>query len=81
MVHGSFRQMDSALQSIPSLRISILSPDFVIIVNTFIIFTFVTVICLVLPIVSNLFPVSYELLLVRLLILCGMLSELPMLHC
>ena len=34
--------------------------DFVIVVNTFAIFTFVTAISLVLPIVSNFVPVSYE---------------------
>jgi len=34
--------------------------NFVIVVNTCAVFTFVTVICLVLPIFSNLIPVSYE---------------------
>jgi len=60
MVHGSFLQMDSALRSsIPSLRISTLSPT-VIVVNTLIIFMVVTAISLALPIVSNFMPVSYE---------------------
>ena len=61
-------------------------PNFVIVVNTFAFFTFVTAISLGLSVVSNLIPVSYErnveehvsseyLHLVRLLVLYGMLSE------
>ncbi len=74
------------LRSIPSLRISILSPTLSSQLTHELFFTFVTAIYLVQPIFSNLFPGSYglvqiQLLLVRLLILCGMFSEMPMLCC